>query len=100
MDLTKQTTDLLVDPTDMDHKLILNSRTTASIAFDAENYDDAEEYLKKIWEQSLAKYGPKFEWRETTQRMLFVVAEKKGNWQELQKLLLERLKVEYEEKDE
>ena len=65
-----------------DHKFIPFLRERAFHAFEAKDFAAAKLSLQKILERSPRIYGPHFEWRDETLRMLLIACVRLGDWDE------------------
>jgi tetratricopeptide (TPR) repeat protein len=73
-------------PTDHpDYKFIPYLRNRASEAFEAQNYKVAKSSLLKILDRSPKLYGPHYEWRDDTIRMLVISCVRSGDWEEAER---------------
>jgi len=79
-----------------DHKFIQFLRTRAVEAFDAKNYRVAKMSLQKILVRASKMYGPLFQGRDETLRMLVICSVKLGDWEDADKYM----RTQFKQRDE
>jgi tetratricopeptide (TPR) repeat protein len=79
------------DPDIMKH-LIQHWRKSAKSKFDAGEYAAAENCLQKVVRRSETTFGPQFEWRDETMKLLVQALSRQGKWNETHLLLQQKFK--------
>jgi len=78
---------------DAEHEIIRGWRQSATVKFEAGQYEEAEELLEKVVNRSEVRYGPAFEGRDKITKLLTKIYDKLGKWAKLERILQEGIQA-------